>query len=131
VKAPLPELNEALIERVLAHIEANPENWDQRWFSSFWRDEKDGPHTHCFGGWAARFALESAPPEDEGSVFIVRTDPHTGKDYRWAADSTMEVAQEALGFTGDEAFTAFFNSMDVTEPAEMRAVIDGFRAARR
>lgn len=52
-----PTLNVKLLQRVLAHIEADPAQWDQ----DAWAERNPACDTrHCFAGWTVALALPEA-----------------------------------------------------------------------
>lgn len=117
----MPELNEELIGKVLAHIEAHPETHDQGTYRGYQGDTL----VYCFAGHATRIAVE----EDEYSSFVDwRTDWTTGERYLWPTEGTHGYAREKLGLTDGEAFRIFLLTDDL---AGVKAELDAARERRR
>lgn len=75
--------NTKLIRKVMAHIRANPDKWNQRQWGFYY------PGTsHCFGGWA-----------------IVLADKVEDQSY-YGIDGT-EIAQSLLGLDDNQAYLLF------------------------
>lgn len=101
----LPTPNLPLLRKVLDHIDAHPDEWDQRWWEqqqdpvriTFYKLPKTCGTTRCVAGWVQHF--------ETGSV----------------DDDVEEYAQEALGLTTFEAMTLFHSSAEVDDRTEQRA----------
>lgn len=114
------ELNEELIRKVLAYIEAHPEQHDQ----GCYRGHDDGVLVYCFAGHATRIAVED---ETDESLVVVKTDWLTRESYLWPVGSTQEYAAEKLGLTEDEGWRMFVGCDDLES---VKRELDAARARR-
>lgn len=120
-------LNDDLIDRVLARIEADPAAWNQRdFFEANYEDGSFCGTRACFAGHAlleSGWTLEVHHwSKSWASINVRDTKGKLNADYDGEAAGL-------LGFTDFEASQVFFTS-SVNTVAEMRAVIDRIRARR-
>jgi hypothetical protein len=96
----LPVLNVDLLDRTLAHIEANPQEWDQR-------DWRCGTRM-CFAGHAALLSGGVFPFSADDRGYVGDDDHAPPKQYAvQLPDGSMQHVEDcaigALGLTADEA----------------------------
>jgi hypothetical protein len=103
-----------LLQRTLAHIEANPDTWDQE----TWATRTACGTAHCFAGHAVMLAHPNAAPVFDGAftTSFVTIPDHPVRAIWWIPD----LARDLLGLgrtTGD----ILFNATNTLE--ELRAMV--------
>lgn len=114
-----PQPNLDLIDRVLQQIDAEPERWNQGW----WSGPSSCGTAYCFGGWAV--ALSGGVWTGDGYTDTLV--PERGDSAYPMADYTYveERATRLLGLTQREA-DRLFDSMNSRE--DLQEIVDELRA---
>lgn len=110
--------NAALAYRVLDHIDAHPEQWDQ---DTYYAPSSCGT-TACFAGWSV--LLSEIPIDRNGDVLLADLEPevaeavgalshrdYMGPEYRHLAE-VPEVAQVLLGINRGQKICLFYADQD-------------------
>lgn len=102
----MPTPNTGLLKQTLAHIEANPNEWEQE----FYRCETG----MCFAGWAAQLAGGKWADDPDGSYLVAEPEDPTEERDGDLIDIVFR-ARRILGLTGKQASKLFAAYNDITD----------------
>lgn len=110
-----PERNVPLLRKVMEHVEAHPEEWDQaNWISHCGTKA-------CFAGWALHFTGHTLTWVDEDSVSLDGRDPYM------TPSDVINTACKELGITQREGVRLFDSCRTMLELREIAEEYAGER----
>jgi hypothetical protein len=108
------------INRVIEHIEAHPESWDQR----FWAARTECGTTHCAAGWAVRlYVLDSAPAWNFGYPLGDARWITSGVAIGHSFDFYADLAADVLDLTDAQASDFFWASNSLEDLKAIRDIL--------